>query len=671
MVIALSGLAATAITTSSVAHAGELYIHECNYSDTITSVHNVAPAFDSIAGGSYWNTPNECSVGRSLEINVVANVAYSHGSQWRTTVPPGLLINSAYVPNGDVIGDCKLSNGDGFVGEFFWSGGSQLIQGSGSGGGCALPAISKAMGQMSSSYFAWQAYCADKSGCRYTSTGDSGELLGISGISLGAQETRGPGLVAVGSGNQQNLFYANGWVRGVWPANLTASDPSGVCAMTVAGNSGVIAAWQDPAKDQSNWTQCHDRRSGQISTNNEIDANVDTGGYASGTPLTLAYAATNAAGVTSPAAHTVGVDNEPVSLSLSGPRLASSAAGPQVVTATAAAGPSGVGGIACSLDGGSFQAFSAASARVGVSGIGPHVVQCEARNNAVNALGQDATSPLQSWSLDIGQPTLSAISFTRIVGRLHCRRLHRRIRLPGRWVVVYRHHRRTRIHVRSRTKTVTVEHCRRPHLVKATIRRVPFGRGTTVSGWLGTASGLAIAGQPVRILTAPDDGQSHFTQAAIVRTGRDGAWSVKLGPGPSRLVAAAYGGSPTLLPAVSPAIRLSVPARVLLSSIHPRRTPWGGTIRIVGRVLGGHIPTSPQATSQLLRLDIGVRGLSKIQGIPGIRPDGRFAATYTFNPGSGVIQFWFRVSTLREVDYPFAPGRSRKVTVTVGVPRGA
>ena len=48
--------------------------------------------------------------------------------------------------------------------------------------------------------------------------------------------------------------------------------------------------------------------------------------------------------------------------------------------------------------------------------------------------------------------------------------------------------------------------------------RIPFGRRATVSGWLGTPDGTALGGQPVRILTAPNDGSLRFTQAAVVRT---------------------------------------------------------------------------------------------------------------------------------------------------------
>jgi len=90
-------------------------------------------------------------------------------------------------------------------------------------------------------------------------------------------------------------------------------------------------------------------------------------------------------------------------------------------------------------------------------------------------------------------------------------------------------------------------------------------------------------------------------------------------------------------------------------------------VTITGRVLGGYIP----ASSKLLRLDlgiVGIPGLSKIQGIPNISPDGTFTTTYRFARYQGVVRFWLQVSSLAEADFPFAPAHSRRWIVTVGVP---
>src|SRR5581483_10778621 len=113
------------------------------------------------------------------------------------------------------------------------------------------------------------------------------------------------------------------------------------------------------------------------------------------------------------------------------------------------------------------------------------------------------------------------------------------------------------------------------HTVMQTKKQVAYGQGTTVSGWLGTASGTAIGGVPVEILTASNNGQGQFTAAATTTTAADGSWSAQLGPGPSRLVEALYGGSAGLLPATSTPVELNVPARISLT-VSPRVVPWRG-----------------------------------------------------------------------------------------------
>ena len=207
---------------------------------------------------------------------------------------------------------------------------------------------------------------------------------------------------------------------------------------------------------------------------------------------------------------------------------------------------------------------------------------------------------------------------------------------------------------------VEVTRCRRPHLVARPARRVSFGHGTTVSGWLGLASGTALGGQSVRLYAAPDDGHGHYTPFATVRTAANGSWSSRVPAGPSRLIVAVYSGSSTTEPVASSRVRLIVPAKLRLR-IRPGHTHWGGTIRISGRVLGGYIPVG-----KFLRLRIGIAGIKETIGIPDVRPDGRFRTTFKFAPGNGTVAYWFSVSTLREADYPFAPAGSPRVTVTVG-----
>jgi hypothetical protein len=88
---------------------------------------------------------------------------------------------------------------------------------------------------------------------------------------------------------------------------------------------------------------------------------------------------------------------------------------------------------------------------------------------------------------------------------------------------------------------------------------VAFGRPVKLHGLLISSVGLPIAGQPVAILSAPDNGSNAFTQAAAVTTGADGSWTATLPPDPSRIIQASYPGSPTILPATGYATVITRP----------------------------------------------------------------------------------------------------------------
>ena len=100
-------------------------------------------------------------------------------------------------------------------------------------------------------------------------------------------------------------------------------------------------------------------------------------------------------------------------------------------------------------------------------------------------------------------------------------------------------------------------------------KRVSHRKATTVNGWLGTPNGTAISGQIVRVLTAPDNGQGKFSQAAVTVTKANGTWTAQLPAGPSRLIEAVYVGAATLEPSVSGQVHVVVPAKVDLISVTP------------------------------------------------------------------------------------------------------
>ena len=147
----------------------------------------------------------------------------------------------------------------------------------------------------SSRYLGWSASCNEAS-C--TPTGAGVIVFTVLAITLEAQETSGPSLTADQS---SNLYYQSGWVRGAFPADLSAGDPSGVCSMQTTVNGRAISSYVDPSPDSTQWTQCH---------GSEIDASVNTTAYPSGArAIALAYTAANAAGAPSTATKAINVDN--------------------------------------------------------------------------------------------------------------------------------------------------------------------------------------------------------------------------------------------------------------------------------------------------------------------------------------------------------------------------
>jgi hypothetical protein len=296
--------------------------------------------------------------------------------------------------------------------------------------------------------------------------------------------------------------------------------------------------------------------------------------------------------------------------------------------------------------------------------------------------------------MHIGVPTVSAIAFLRIADQLRCHRVTKRVAVPAHWVTAHGHH----VHRRARTKTEHVTKChprtklerrlvsvkvRRhgriarvkrvklvrvvllPHVVGQLTRRVRHGKTTTVSGWLGTYNGVALGGQTIEVLTAPDDQQDAFAPTATATTASNGSWTATLPAGPSRLVEAQYAGGGDAEGSTSGTITEIVPAKVKLLKIYPRQVAWGHTIHIAGQLTGGYLP----AGGALVRLRIGLGSAHTTYGVhEHIGGDGHFTTTYTFGVGEPSVlrSYWFQIASLPMGDYPYAPANSRKLSVLVG-----
>ena len=481
------------------------------------------------------------------------------------------------------------------------------------------------------------------------------------------------------------LWQASGWVRGTWPLGFSGDSPSGLCAMyatlggqSLPGSSSSQSPWM--------WHQCDAPAASD---------SVVTEGYGQGAK-TLALSASDAAGNTVGYSKTVYIDNQQPTISLSGPSQAAATAGTQYVTATAGAGPSGVDGISCTVDGGAAHWYPGAHAQVPVSGVGTHTVRCySAEQRGRQQRDVTASSSPASFTMQIGVPTVSAIAFFRIADQLRCHRATERVIVPAHWVTVHGH----RVHRRAHAKTKRVTKChprtvlerrlvsvkvRRhgriarvkrvklvrvvvlPHVVGQTTRRVGHGKTTTVSGWLGTYNGVALGGQTVEVLTAPDDGQDAFTPTTTATTASNGSWTATLPAGPSRLVEAEYAGGGRRAgidlghghrdrPGQGPAAQ-DLPAQGGVGSARSTSSgsSRGATCRPAVRSSGCESGLAPRTRPTACTSTSAATAASR-------RPTRSASAS-----ASVLRSYWFQIASLPMGDYPYAPANSRKLSVLVG-----
>jgi hypothetical protein len=594
-------------------------------------------------------------------------VAAGQRGAWQANAPAGLVIVGAQIPPGQLF-VTGINDGTQYGGGFYWAGGGAQVQDLETQAGFA---------PLWTSYFGFQVVCGHSPTC-VTDYND----LEVADIALYVQETVGPTLAA-----PYGLWQTAGWVRGDWNLHFYGDSPSGLCSLSATIN-GASVATSNSGQDTSVWHQCSAPAVSQA-----IHTWQDGEGAM---PLTIS--GWDAAGIPVSYTKTIYVDNTQPTVSLSGPADAPSTAGTQYLTATASAGPSGVAGISCSVDGAPAQWYAASTAQIAVAGIGTHQVQCTAENDAVDGSGAHGSSVPATYSVRIGIPTVAVAAFSKVVNKLRCHRVTERVRIPARWVKVRVRGRIERVRERAHTQKVKVTRCHartvrrritrevtirrngkkvrvkrsrvvrvvvEPRTVLKTSRRVRHGHGTIVDGWLGTADGVALAGQTVDVLTAADNGRNNYHVAAVTTTAANGAWSARLPAGPSRLVSATYGGSPTTESAIAAPVHLVVPAKVQLLSVSPRRIPWGGGVRLTGRLKGGYLPRG----GALVRLRIGEGSGVTTYGVrEHVRGNGRFTTTYHFGEGDASVHrsFWFQIASLPMGDYPYAPASSRRLTVRVG-----
>jgi hypothetical protein len=614
--------------------------------------------------------------GGSLDIYATSSAADGARSYWATVAPAGLQINEALASSMSII-DLNYS-GDSYGGGFFWGpSGSNGVEAA-SPQSSAEFGVAQATAGFPSSEFGFQMVCGA------SSCPNDGQSFYIGSIQLGVGETQGPSITAGGLWNQ------SGWVSGAWPITVGGDSPSGVCSLSATINgipaAGISAAYPP---NQTVWHQCAGGLAGTLNT-----ALVPNGAD------TLSVADGDAAGLSNAATETIDVDNQTPTVSLSGPATALSTAGTQEVDVSVGAGPSGAYGADCSVDGGASVFYAGASSQVPVAGVGEHSVTCTGMSNAVSAAGVRSISATETFSVDVQQPTVEAITFSKIADSVHCREVVRRVKVLGKAHIVRLHGHRVsvrRVHfvkrrvrkcfaatarrrvlvalrrhgrlVRRHGRVVRVHRVEKvvllPHEVHQSVRMIRHGRGSTVSGVLLLSDGTPVVGQTISILAAPNTGASpQFAAVSSAVSDANGFWVAKIPAGPSRLLEADYAGTSTTAPASSTTVKLRVPARLAILS-HTVRVAWGQTVRFTGELYGGFIP--PGGVNLRLRYGYG-RSWTTYGVKTHVGGDGRFATSFTFGPGDprDHLRFRFEFATLPGGAYPWAPARSNIAEVVVG-----
>ena len=724
-------------------------------------------AFGVYGDFTSFSVPSSCP----MSIQTVNPIPVGQNAYWMTTAPAGITINQALTANGDVSAGGWTT---GVVVGDFWQnvttgawGGSTLAEGQNwfNTGLEGSPNIN-------SQIYGIQIVCAQQNVpwgyCFYSTP----PWFTVSGITLEGTENTLPSVTGQGT-----LWTTGSYVWNPpgddFPVTLSSSDVSGICSSGVSLPSGTLNGPSEP-RDDSVWQQCPNPVSWSFGV--DTRSQVPTDGK-----FQIALNATNAAGMINTATESVSVDNDPVGVSFRTPNDPN--AGLWVnhavtVDAMPSAGPSGVGGMNCSIDDASAKSYPASG--LIVDGDGTHSLSCLAWNRAVGPQGQPNTggnsmtvhidesppslsfqpqnpgdptalvvdtsdnesgvaggsiemapagtsdwtplpasfdgshllahfddaglsgpysfratscdnvgncaSTTRQLSLPLREASDSQVSLTRIVNPLQRRVVREQVRVGWHWVTVRRHGKLVRVKRGGRLKTINavkyVEQCTTRHVHTARhgwqVRRicraprvhvtktlfVRYGHKVTLAGVYTTASGAPLSGQPVRILAAPDNNSGAFRQVAVVTTGPNGSWSATLPPGPSRIIRAVTSGTPTILPS-SGQVTAIVPAEVKLLRVWPRRVPWGGTVHLVGQLVGGYLPPD----GALVRLQIGRGSAHLTYGIrEHVSGNGRFTTTYTFGLGdpSDLQPFWFQIASLPMGNYPYAPAASRRVTVIVG-----
>jgi hypothetical protein len=184
-----------------------------------------------------------------------------------------------------------------------------------------------------------------------------------------------------------------------------------------------------------------------------------------------------------------------------------------------------------------------------------------------------------------------------------------------------------------------------------------------LSGSLRRGTGGPVAGQSVTIAESFAAGSDRSQRTTEVRTGPDGTFVLRLGPGPSREVTASFAGSRMLSRASAPTVRFSAATRIRFHASAATATIGGRPVVFGGRVFA---PGARRALAGLpVELQFRYRGAGWSEFRTVETDDrGRFRFSYRFSDDdSRGVRFGFRAYVKGREGWPFGPGASRPLSV--------
>ena len=193
---------------------------------------------------------------------------------------------------------------------------------------------------------------------------------------------------------------------------------------------------------------------------------------------------------------------------------------------------------------------------------------------------------------------------------------------------------------------------------------VPFGASALLSGRLTGTDGAGLAGRRIEVVSRPSQGALAQRTRQSVTTGKRGGFSLRLAPGTSRRIAVSFAGGDSLAPARHRPLDLRVRSGVTLVAA-PTKLRTGQAIDSPAACAPA--PRRSPRRGKLVAIEYFESETHRWRPVLVTRSDhgGRFHARYRFRYVTGAARIRLRATALAEERWPYAPGSSAPVTVTV------